>query len=115
MALLRGLVLSLFRNDRVETTVAKAKEVRRIADRLITMARNAPRPDDSEQDPQAAKQHVAARRNILKVITDKRVVAHLFEEIAGRFAERDGGYARVTRAGRRRGDGAELAVVDVEG
>ena len=113
MAMLRNMVVSLFRHDRIETTVHKAKEVRRIADRLITTAKQAPKPDEPEEDRKAAAQHVAAWRHVLKVVTDKRVVAHLFNEIAQRYVDREGGYTRLTRAGRRRGDGAELAVLEL--
>ena len=113
MALLKNLVVSLFRHDRIETTVQKAKEVRRVADRLITTAKLAPKPDEPEENREAAAKHVAAWRQVLKVITDKRVVAHLFTEIAQRYVDRQGGYTRVVRAGRRRGDGAELAILEL--
>ena len=93
MALLKNLVVSLFRHDRIETTVQKAKEVRRVADRLITTAKLAPKPDEPEENREAAAKHVA--------------------EIAQRYVDRQGGYTRVVRAGRRRGDGAELAILEL--
>jgi len=113
MALLKGLVIALFRHDKIETTVQKAKEVRRLADRLITVAKVAPKPSDPEQDKEAAAKHVAARRRVARIITDERVATHLFDEIAGRYTDRAGGYTRIIRAGRRRGDAAELAVLEL--
>jgi large subunit ribosomal protein L17 len=102
LALLKGLVSALFRHDKVVTTVPKAKEARRLADRLITLA---------------CRDHgqLAARRRVLRYVTDQDLVKHLFDEVAPRFAGRTGGYTRVLRAGLRRGDGAEMAVLELVG
>ncbi len=98
MALLKNLVTSLFRHEKVETTVAKAKEASRLAERMITLAKRG---------------DIAARRQVHKLIRDQAVVHHLFTEIAPRYEEREGGYTRVTRAGVRRGDAAALAVLEL--
>jgi large subunit ribosomal protein L17 len=102
LALLKGLVSALFRHDKVVTTVPKAKEARRLADKLITLA---------------CRDHgqLAARRRVLRYVTDPDLVKHLFDEVAPRFAGRAGGYTRVLRAGLRRGDGAEMAVLELVG
>ena len=100
LALIRGLVTSLLRHDKILTTVPKAKEARRLADRLIALACR-----DYGQ--------LAARRRVLRSVPDAELVKHLFDEIAPRFAGRAGGYTRVVRAGQRRGDGAELAVLEI--
>jgi len=100
LALLKGLVASLFRHDKIVTTLPKAKEARRLADRLIALA---------------CREHgtLAARRQVLRYVPDPDLVKHLFEEIAPRFEGRTGGYTRVLRAGQRRGDGAEIAVLQL--
>ena len=102
LALLRSLVAALFRHDKIVTTVPKAKEARRLADKLITLA---------------CREHgqLAARRQVLRYVSDQDLVQHLFTEIAPRFAGRAGGYTRVLRAGQRRGDGAEMAVLELVG
>ncbi|HJN15068.1 MAG TPA: 50S ribosomal protein L17 [Armatimonadota bacterium] len=100
LALLKGLCASLFRHDKIETTLPKAKEARRLADKLITLAKR-----DYNQ--------LAARRQVLKYIPDPGLVKHLFDEIAPRFTERPGGYTRIIRAGMRRGDGAQMAILEL--
>ena len=79
------------------TTLAKAKELRPLAERMVTLAGTGTLP---------------ARRKVLTMVPDKEVVRRLFEEIAPRFTDRPGGYTRVMRLGRRRGDGAELAIIE---
>ena len=97
-ALLRNLVTALFQYERIETTVAKAKEARRLGERLITFAKRG---------------DVAARRQVLTVVRDKAVVHKLFAEIAPRFAERQGGYTRILKLGPRPGDAAPMAVIEL--
>ncbi len=97
-AMLRSQVDALFRHSRVKTTVQKAKETQRLAERLITTAKRG---------------DLHARRRVLRNIRDKALVAHLFDEIAPRYADRDGGYTRVIRAGRRAGDNAEMAILEL--
>ena len=96
-ALFRNQLTALLTHDRIVTTLAKAKELRQLADRMVTLAGTGSLP---------------ARRKALTMVPDKEVVRRLFEEIAPRFTDRPGGYTRVMRLGRRRGDGAELAIIE---
>jgi len=98
VALLRSLVRALFERQRIETTVAKAKEARRVAEKLITTAK-----EDT----------VHARRLARKFLNDRQLVWKLFHEIAPRYKEREGGYTRIIRVGQRRGDGAEMAILEL--
>jgi len=97
-AMLRNLVTSLLRSERIETTVTRAKEAQRMAERMITLGKRG---------------NLHARRQALAYIYDEDVVTKLFEEIAPKYAERNGGYTRVLRIGPRRGDGAELAILEL--
>jgi large subunit ribosomal protein L17 len=99
-ALLRNLVTELFRRERIRTTTAKAKEARRLADRLVTYAKRG---------------GLARRRLAARYIQDKAVLKRLFDEVAPRFAERPGGYTRVIKIGRRLGDGGEMAILELVG
>lgn len=99
-AMFRNMVTSLLEKERIETTVAKAKEARRLADRMVTLAK---------------KSTLHARRQALAFIMDKEVVSKLFSVLAERYADRNGGYTRIIRTGFRRGDGAELALVEMVG
>ena len=96
-ALFRNQLTALFTHDRIVTTLAKAKELRPMAERMVTLAGTGSLP---------------ARRKVLTMVSDKEVVRRLFDEIAPRFTDRPGGYTRVMRLGRRRGDGAELAIIE---
>jgi large subunit ribosomal protein L17 len=96
-ALFRNQLTALFTHERIVTTLAKAKELRPLAERMVTLAGTGTLP---------------ARRKILTMVPDKEVVRRLFDEIAPRFTDRPGGYTRVMRLGRRRGDGAELAIIE---
>ena len=98
--MLRNLVTSLFEHERILTTVAKAKEARSIAEKMITLAKR----DD-----------LHSRRLALRFVRKKEVVAKLFDTIAPRFAERNGGYTRILRAEPRKGDRAEMAVLEILG
>ena len=97
-ALKRNMVTSLFRYERVETTKAKALEVRKMAEKLITRAKN-----DS----------VHNRREVAKVVYDEAIVNKLFKEIAPMFAERQGGYTRILKTGNRLGDAAEMVILEL--
>ncbi|HXG51059.1 MAG TPA: 50S ribosomal protein L17 [candidate division Zixibacteria bacterium] len=99
-ALIRNLVTSLLREERIQTTDAKAKELKRWADRVITLAKQGT---------------LHARRQALGIVRDKAVVRRLFDTIAPRFKDRPGGYTRVVKLGRRRGDAAPLSVVELVG
>jgi len=96
--ILSNLAQELFWEERVTTTITKAKMLRPYAEKLITKARTG---------------SLHARRQILAKIEDTDVVTHLFDEIAPRYAERPGGYTRIVRVGPRRGDGAEMAIIEL--
>jgi len=97
-ALLRSLATSLLKYKRIKTTVAKAKETRGFVEALITKAR---------------KNDLAARRHVASFIYDAEVVKELFSEIIGKIGERPGGYTRVIKLGNRRGDAAEIAIIEL--
>src|ERR671918_2808859 len=96
--ILANLATDLFRHGKIRTTVTKAKRVRPLAERLITKAK---------------KGDIHNRRQVLTVVKDKGVVHHLFTEIAVTFAERPGGYTRITKIGSRKGDNAPMAVIEL--
>ncbi|MFI9843109.1 50S ribosomal protein L17 [Nonomuraea sp. NPDC051941] len=96
--ILANLATDLFRHGKIRTTVAKAKRLRPLAERLITKAK---------------KGDIHNRRQVLTVVKDKGVVHHLFTEIATTFAERPGGYTRITKVGPRKGDNAPMAVIEL--
>lgn len=98
LAVLRDVVASLFKHDQIKTTLAKAKEARALADKIVTKAK---------------KGDLSARREVLKVINDPDLVGYIFDEIAARFTEREGGYTRVIRAGKQRGDGTQMAILEL--
>jgi len=98
--MLGGLAAQLFVHERINTTEAKAKAVRPLAEKLITFAKRG---------------DVAARREVLKVIPDRDVVHKLFSEIGPRFAERQGGYTRILKLGPRQGDAAPMALIELVG
>lgn len=97
-ALKRNMVTSLFRYERIETTKAKALEVKRMAEKMITRAK-----EDS----------VHNRRIIARDIYDEAIVTKLFKEIAPMFAERKGGYTRILKTGNRLGDAAEMVILEL--
>ncbi len=97
-AIMSNLAQELFWDEKVTTTIAKAKMLRPYAEKMITRAR---------------KGTLHARRVILKDIGDTEVVTKLFDEVAPRYTERAGGYTRIVRVGPRRGDGAEMAIVEL--
>ena len=97
-AMLRGLVTLLLENGQVETTLTRAKELRAVADKMITLGK---------------ANTLASRRQALAFITKEDVVKKLFDEIAPKYAERNGGYTRVLKTGPRRGDGAEMAIIEL--
>ncbi len=98
--LLRNLATSLIEKERVRTTVAKAKELRPFVEKLITMGKTGT---------------LAARRRALAVLVKEDAVTRLFETVAPRFSERSGGYTRIVKLGPRKGDGAEMAVIELVG
>jgi large subunit ribosomal protein L17 len=96
-ALFRNQLSALIEHEQVKTTLAKAKELRRLAERVVT---------------QGKLDSVHARRRVRRWLPDRRQVSKLFEEIGPRFAERPGGYLRIVKLGPRKGDGAEMALLE---
>jgi len=97
-AMLRNMVTSLLEHESITTTDARAKALRSVADKMITLGKRG---------------DLHARREALRVIRSKKVAARLFEEIAPRYANRDGGYVRITKKGYRAGDMAPVSVVEL--
>ncbi|MDA8099154.1 MAG: 50S ribosomal protein L17 [Nitrospiraceae bacterium] len=97
-ALLRTLVRSLLKNEKIETTVAKAKEIRPLAEKMITLGKRG---------------DLHARRQAQSFIQDETVVKGLFADIAPRFAARNGGYTRIVPTRQRMGDAAQMAVIEL--
>jgi len=97
-ALYKSMVSALFRYERIKTTKAKAGEIRRVAERMITRARS---------------DTVANRRLIARRIADKALLAKLFTDIAPRFANRPGGYTRILKLGQRYGDSSEMVLLEL--
>ena len=95
-AMMRGMVTLLLENGQVETTLTRAKEVRSIAEKMITLGK---------------KNTLASRRAALAYITKEAVVTKVFVELAPLYADRNGGYTQIFKLGPRRGDGAEMAIV----
>lgn len=97
-ALLRNLTTALLEHGKIETTVTRAKEVKRMADKMVTLGKRG---------------DLHARRQALSYITKEEVVVRLFDEIAPKYEDRQGGYTRIYKLGPRRGDSAELAVIEL--
>ncbi len=97
-AMLRAMVTYLLENGKIETTVTRAKEVRSMTEKYITLAKT---------------NNLHSKRQALAFITKEDVVAKLFNEIAPKYAEVNGGYCRITKTGPRRGDAAEMAIIEL--
>ncbi len=95
-AMLRGMVTFLLENGQIETTVTRAKEVRAVAEKMITIGKN---------------NDLHSKRQVLAYVTKEDVVKRLFEEIAPKYADRTGGYTQIIKIGPRRGDAAEMAII----
>ena len=100
LAMLRNQVTDLLRHEKIVTTEAKAREVRGIAERMITWGKQG---------------SLHARREVLRVVSDKETVRKLFDDLGPRFADRAGGYTRIIRLGARRGDAARMAQLELVG
>lgn len=96
--MLRNLVTSLLKSGRIETTETRAKETRRLAEKMITLAKRG---------------DLHARRQVLSFVTEETVVKNLFDEIAPKYQERNGGYTRIMKLGPRRGDAAEMVIIEL--
>lgn len=97
-ALLRNMATSLFRHERIRTTTARARELRPYAERLVTLARRG---------------DLHARRLAARRIADREVLGKLFDEIGPRYADRPGGYTRILKLGPRKGDAADMALIEL--
>ena len=97
-AMLRGLVTYLLENGKIETTVTRAKEVRAMAERMITLGKN---------------DTLHSRRQVLSYVTKEDVTKKLFDEIAPKYADKIGGYTRIIKTGPRRGDAAEMCIIEL--
>lgn len=97
-ALIRNMVTSLFKHEKITTTQAKAREVRRYAEKMITKAK---------------KETLAAKRDVLGFVRERDVVAKLFKTLVYRYSARNGGYTRVLKLGPRPGDGAEMVILEL--
>ncbi|MCL2036636.1 MAG: 50S ribosomal protein L17 [Oscillospiraceae bacterium] len=97
-AMLRGLVTALLENEKLETTVTRAKELRSLVEKVITTGK---------------KTDLHSKRQVYAVVTKETVSKKLFDEIAPRYSDRNGGYTRIIRIGPRRGDAAEMAVIEL--
>jgi large subunit ribosomal protein L17 len=99
-AMLGNMVTSLFQKERITTTAAKAREARRLAERMITFAR---------------KGDLSSRRHVARTVKDHAVLQKLFDDIAPRYMDRPGGYTRILKLGTRKGDAAETAILELVG
>ena len=97
-ALFRSILTSFLRHERIETTEAKAKEISGLAEQIITLAKRG---------------DLSARRMVIARLMDEEVARKLFDEIAPKYAERQGGYTRVLKLGNRRGDAAPMAILEL--
>ncbi len=97
-AMFRNMVTSVFEHERIVTTTPKAKEVRKVVDKMITLAKRG---------------DLHAKRQALSFIRSRDIVAKLFDEISGQFADRNGGYTRIIQTGQRRGDAAPMAILEL--
>ncbi len=98
IAMLRALVTFLIENEKIETTLTRAKEVRSLAEKMITLAK---------------VDTLHNRRMVMSFITKKDVARKLFETVSPKYADRNGGYTRITKLGPRRGDAAEMAIIEL--
>ena len=98
MAMLRAMVTFLLENGRIETTVTRAKEVRSLTEKMITIAK---------------EPTLANKRQVFAFVTKESVSKKLFDEIAPKYADRNGGYTRIVKIGVRRGDAAEMAIIEL--
>ncbi len=105
LALRRNLIKQFFIHERITTTRAKAAAIRGDAERLITIARNSAQKSDAEK--------VSARRLVVSKLGDNQVIKRLFDEIAPRYTNRNGGYTRVLKLGPRMGDSAEMVILEL--
>lgn len=97
-AMLRGMVTYLLENGRIETTVTRAKEVRAVAEKMITLGKD---------------NTLHSKRQVMSYVTKESVAKKLFDDISPKYAEKNGGYTRIVKIGPRRGDAAEMAIIEL--
>ena len=97
-AMMRAMVTFLFENGKIETTVTRAKDVRSVAEKMITLGKN---------------DTLHSRRQVYGYVTKEEVAKKVFDEIAPKYADRNGGYTRIVKIGPRRGDAAEMAIIEL--
>ena len=97
-AMLKNMTISLVKAERIETTVTRAKELRKFAERMITFGK---------------KNTLASRRNAFAFLRDEEAVAKIFNELAPKYADRNGGYTRIIKTSVRKGDSAEMAIIEL--
>ena len=97
-AMLRAMVTYLFENGKIETTVTRAKEVRSMAEKLVTLGK---------------KEELHAKRQVYSYITKETVAKKVIDEYGPKYADRNGGYTRIVKIGPRRGDAAEMAIIEL--
>ena len=95
-AMLRGMVTFLLENGQIETTVTRAKEVRAVAEKMITIGKN---------------NNLHSKRQVMSYVTKESVAKKLFDEISPKYADKNGGYTQIIKIGPRRGDAAEMAII----
>lgn len=98
LAMLRNLVTSFLKYGKIETTITRAKETSKLAEKMITLAKRG---------------DLHARRQVLSFVTEEAVVRNLFDNVAPKYSERHGGYTRILKLGPRRGDGAEVVILEL--
>lgn len=98
LALLKSLVESLFKHEKIKTTDVRAKEASKLAEKLITLGK---------------KGDLAARRNALKIIPRKDIISIVFDSVSKRYTDRNGGYTRITKLGYRRGDASPISLIEL--
>ena len=97
-AMMKNMTISLLTSERIETTVTRAKEVRAVAEKMITIGKN---------------NDLHSKRQVFAYVTKEDVAKKLFDEISPKYAERNGGYTRIIKIGPRRGDAAEMAIIQL--
>ncbi len=98
ISMLKNLVTSFLKHGKIVTTVTRAKETQSLAEKMITLAKRG---------------DLHARRQVLSFVKEKQVVKALFDEVASKYQDRNGGYTRIIKIGPRRGDGSEMAVLEL--
>ena len=111
LAMLKNMTISLVKSEKIETTVTRAKEVRKFVEKMITLGKKYNTLNLENADEKAKAIHL--RRQAFAFLRNERAVAKIFKEIAPRYMERNGGYTRIIKTDVRRGDSAELAIIEL--